>query len=93
MQEKTQGQELVAEKQQLLHEREQLFQQLESAREKVHSLQASLNLVGANSMPVQVTHWLMKGRSCEDVHEGVMEAPSMIFLVKCTQEFCIFFTK
>ena len=55
MQEKTQGQELEAEKQQLLREREQLCQQLESAREKVHSLQASLNLVGGNTIPVQVT--------------------------------------
>lgn len=56
MQEKSQGQELAAEKQQLLHEREQLCQKLESAREKVHSLQASLNLLGGNSVPVQVTH-------------------------------------
>ncbi|XP_063883393.1 centrosomal protein of 290 kDa-like [Scylla paramamosain] len=53
MQEKTQGQELEAEKQELLHEREQLCQQLQSAREKVHSLQASLNLVGGSATPVQ----------------------------------------
>lgn len=39
---------------QLLEEREQLSQQLENAREKVHSLQASLNLVGANVTNVQV---------------------------------------
>nr|XP_027229100.1 uncharacterized protein LOC113820923 [Penaeus vannamei] len=38
-----QGVRLEAEVKQLLEEREQLSQQLESAREKVHSLQASLN--------------------------------------------------
>lgn len=56
MQEKTQGLELEAEKQQLLREREQLHHQLENAREKMHSLQASLNLVGGNTTPVQVTY-------------------------------------
>ncbi|XP_071534786.1 centrosomal protein of 290 kDa-like isoform X2 [Panulirus ornatus] len=54
MQEKNQGLQLAAEKQQLLEEQEQLSQLLESAREKVHSLQASLNLVGANTTHVQV---------------------------------------
>ncbi|XP_069941659.1 centrosomal protein of 290 kDa isoform X3 [Cherax quadricarinatus] len=54
MQEKSQGLQLESEKQHLLDEREQLSQLLESAREKVHSLQASLNLVGANTTHVQV---------------------------------------
>nr|XP_045615511.1 centrosomal protein of 290 kDa-like isoform X1 [Procambarus clarkii] len=54
MQEKKEGLEHVAEKQRLLEEREQLSQMLESAREKVYSLQASLNLVGANTTHVQV---------------------------------------
>ncbi|XP_047480912.1 centrosomal protein of 290 kDa-like [Penaeus chinensis] len=49
-----QGVRLEAEVKQLLEEREQLSQHLESAREKVHSLQASLNLVGANVTNVQV---------------------------------------
>ncbi|XP_068215438.1 centrosomal protein of 290 kDa-like [Palaemon carinicauda] len=39
---------------QLTEEREQLSQLLESAREKVHSLQASLNLVGSNTSHIQV---------------------------------------
>lgn len=55
MQEKSQWVELEAEKQQLLRDREQLRHQLEGAREKMHSLQASLNLVGGNTAPVQVT--------------------------------------
>lgn len=71
MQEKTQGQELAAEKQQLLHEREQLCQQLQSAREKVHSLQASLNLVGAKPMPVQVTLTHAR-RTYKAVSKGLM---------------------
>ncbi|KAG7174085.1 Centrosomal protein of 290 kDa-like 1 [Homarus americanus] len=54
MQEKNQEVQLMAEKQQLLEEREQLSQLLESAREKVHSLQASLNLVGKNTTHIQV---------------------------------------
>ncbi|XP_066957218.1 LOW QUALITY PROTEIN: centrosomal protein of 290 kDa-like [Macrobrachium rosenbergii] len=39
---------------QLTEEREQLGQLLESAREKVHSLQASLNLVGSTNSHIQV---------------------------------------
>ncbi|XP_064105190.1 LOW QUALITY PROTEIN: centrosomal protein of 290 kDa-like [Macrobrachium nipponense] len=39
---------------QLTEEREQLSQLLESAREKVHSLQASLNLVGSANSHIQV---------------------------------------
>lgn len=58
MQEKNQGLQLAAEKRQLLEEREQLSQLLESAREKAHSLQASLNLVGANTTHVQVLPWI-----------------------------------
>lgn len=52
------------ERRQLLEEREELRQMLESAREKVHSLQASLNLVKANKTNIQVTSQLHICKIC-----------------------------
>lgn len=81
MQEKTQGQELEAEKQKLLHEREQLCQQLQSAKEKVHSLQASLNLVGGSATSVQVT-CLEQPEMCNDICTYLESADLLICLKK-----------
>lgn len=56
------------ERRQLLEEREELRQMLESAREKVHSLQASLNLVKANKTNIQVNLFMNQSLMCLSLH-------------------------